>query len=140
MVSSVVPCAGELPWQLTRAAVLGVVGLGGVGLPLVMELVHAGFCVIGEDVSERVLELLRSGESHSQDVPNRQVHAAVASGEGWSTLPIATGSVARSRDDSAHPLRLLPQEVHQHELPQAHRIGKVRLAAADLAHPLHELD
>lgn len=40
---------------------------------------------------------------------------------------------------SRHGLGLPAQEVHQHELAERHRTGEVRLAARDLAHPLHEL-
>src|SRR5512143_4195568 len=32
-----------------------------------------------------------------------------------------------------------PHEVHENELSQRHRVGEVRLAAADRAHRLHEL-
>ncbi len=39
---------------------------------------------------------------------------------------------------SAHPLCLLAKEIHQHELPQAHRVGEVRLAARDGRHALYE--
>ena len=67
-----------------RSAVVGVVGLGYVGLPLVMEFVHAGFRVIGYDVSQRVIDLLMSGQSHIQDVPSADVMAAVTSGRGGS--------------------------------------------------------
>jgi UDP-N-acetyl-D-glucosamine dehydrogenase len=63
-----------------RSAVIGVIGLGYVGLPLAMEFVHAGFRVIGYDVSERVVDVLMAGQSHIQDVPAAQVQAAVASG------------------------------------------------------------
>ena len=63
-----------------RRAVIGVVGLGYVGLPLAMEFVHAGFSVVGYDVSQRVVDLLMGGESHIQDVPSAVVQTAVASG------------------------------------------------------------
>jgi len=64
-----------------RTAVIGVIGLGYVGLPLAIEFVHAGFRVIGYDVSTRVVDLLMAGESHIQDVPAEAVKAAVASGK-----------------------------------------------------------
>mgnify|MGYP001101882215 CR=1 FL=1 len=41
-----------------RSAVIGVIGLGYVGLPLAIEFIHAGFRVIGYDVSQRVVDLL----------------------------------------------------------------------------------
>jgi UDP-N-acetyl-D-glucosamine dehydrogenase len=64
-----------------RSAVIGVIGLGYVGLPLAMEFVHAGFRVIGYDVSQRVVDLLMAGASHIQDIPSATVQAAVTSGQ-----------------------------------------------------------
>ena len=63
-----------------RKAVVGVVGLGYVGLPLAMEFAKAGFKVIGYDVSERTVNLLRGGQSHIQDVPAGEVAEQVAAG------------------------------------------------------------
>lgn len=63
-----------------RSAVIGVIGLGYVGLPLAIEFIHAGFRVIGYDVSQRVVDLLMDGQSHIQDIPSDAVRAAVTSG------------------------------------------------------------
>ena len=60
-----------------RTAVFGVVGLGYVGLPLAMELVRAGYRVLGVDVNSRVVESLNAGRSHIQDVPAATVMDAV---------------------------------------------------------------
>ncbi|MBW8838239.1 MAG: UDP-N-acetyl-D-glucosamine dehydrogenase, partial [Gemmatimonadetes bacterium] len=60
-----------------RTAVFGVVGLGYVGLPLAMEIVRAGYRVIGFDVNSRVVDLLNGGRSHIQDVPATTVGDAV---------------------------------------------------------------
>src|SRR6266498_2673618 len=60
-----------------RTAIFGVVGLGYVGLPLGMELVRAGYRVLGVDVNPRVVDLLNGGRSHIQDVPAATVAAAV---------------------------------------------------------------
>jgi len=64
-----------------RTSVIGVIGLGYVGLPLAMEFVHAGFRVVGYDVSARVVDLLMAGQSHIRDVPADAVQAAVGSGQ-----------------------------------------------------------
>jgi len=64
-----------------RTAVIGVIGLGYVGLPLAMEFVHAGFRVIGYDVSQRVIDLLMAGQSHIQDIPSQVVQEAVTAGQ-----------------------------------------------------------
>ncbi|MES2177453.1 MAG: nucleotide sugar dehydrogenase [Gemmatimonadota bacterium] len=63
-----------------RSATIGVVGLGYVGLPLAVEFARVGFKVIGFDVSQRVCDLLNSGESHIQDVPSDVVAQLVNSG------------------------------------------------------------
>ena len=63
-----------------RSAVCGVIGLGYVGLPLVMELVRAGFKVIGYDVSESKVAQLREGVSYVGDVPSSEVAKAISEG------------------------------------------------------------
>jgi len=60
-----------------RTALFGVVGLGYVGLPLAMELVRAGYRVLGFDVNPRVVDCLNAGRSHIQDVPAATVADAV---------------------------------------------------------------
>jgi UDP-N-acetyl-D-glucosamine dehydrogenase len=60
-----------------RSALFGIVGLGYVGLPLVAELVRAGYRVLGFDVSQRVVDGLNAGRSHVQDVPSEVIAAAV---------------------------------------------------------------
>jgi UDP-N-acetyl-D-glucosamine dehydrogenase len=50
--------------------ILGVIGLGYVGLPLVVEMAHAGFKVIGFDVDSRKTEGINAGRSHIEDVPS----------------------------------------------------------------------
>ncbi|MDX1419737.1 MAG: nucleotide sugar dehydrogenase [Rubricoccaceae bacterium] len=76
------------PTPLTRfldavdagTARVGVMGLGYVGLPLAIEVAEAGFPVLGLDVSDGVVERLRRGESHVQDVPAARVAPLVAGG------------------------------------------------------------
>src|SRR5712664_2111629 len=60
-----------------RTAVFGVVGLGYVGLPLAMELVRAGYRVLGVDINPRVVDSLNAGRSHIQDVSAATVSDAV---------------------------------------------------------------
>jgi UDP-N-acetyl-D-glucosamine dehydrogenase len=64
-----------------RSAVFGIVGLGYVGLPLAMELIRAGFRVLGFDISTRVVEGLNAGRSHVQDIPSDAVAQAVKAGK-----------------------------------------------------------
>ena len=64
-----------------RTACVGIVGLGYVGLPLAIEFAKAGFKVIGYDVSERVVDSLRRGRSHIQDVSDAELSQVVKSGK-----------------------------------------------------------
>ena len=61
-----------------REITFGIVGLGYVGLPLVVELARAGFKVLGYDISKRVVDGLNSGRSHIKDITDREVAELVA--------------------------------------------------------------
>lgn len=63
-----------------REITFGIVGLGYVGLPLAVELGHAGFTVLGYDISQRVVDSLNDGHSHIKDVTSAQVAELRASG------------------------------------------------------------
>lgn len=56
-----------------KTVTVGVVGLGYVGLPLAVELAHAGFRVLGFDVSERVVTGVNRGESHIKDIATERL-------------------------------------------------------------------
>jgi UDP-N-acetyl-D-glucosamine dehydrogenase len=73
----------------SREALIGVVGLGYVGLPLVVGLVEAGFKVIGVDVDREKVALLNKGESYIEDVPSTVVKQMVASGQFHATTSYA---------------------------------------------------
>jgi UDP-N-acetyl-D-glucosamine dehydrogenase len=63
-----------------RQITFGIVGLGYVGLPLVVELVRAGFKVLGYDISQRVVDGLNGGRSHIKDITDREVADLCGSG------------------------------------------------------------
>jgi len=90
------PAAALLAKTKDRSALCGVVGLGYVGLPLVMEFVRAGYSVIGFDVSQKVVDLLNGGRSHIKDVPASAVAEAVRSGKF-----VATTDLTRLREPDA---------------------------------------
>ena len=69
-----------------REALFGIIGLGYVGLPLAVELAHAGYRVLGYDVSKRVVEGLNAGRSHIKDVPDAALQEAIAAGRFEATL------------------------------------------------------
>jgi UDP-N-acetyl-D-glucosamine dehydrogenase len=65
----------------TRNATAAVIGLGYVGLPLAMEMVEAGFRVIGIDLDSGKIASLKQGQSYILDVPEKTVADAVRSGK-----------------------------------------------------------
>lgn len=63
-----------------RSAVFGVIGLGYVGLPLVIEIAEAGYHVLGFDLNESVVEGVNNGVSHIQDASSETLKKLVAKG------------------------------------------------------------
>lgn len=59
---------------------LAVVGLGYVGLPLAIEATNAGLRVCGIDSHQAVVDGLRSGRSHIDDVSNEDLGKAIDAG------------------------------------------------------------
>ncbi|MEJ2546018.1 MAG: nucleotide sugar dehydrogenase [Calditrichaceae bacterium] len=54
-------------------AIIGVVGLGYVGLPLLMEFVDEGFKTIGFDVDDRKVDQLNAGKSYIKHIDEARV-------------------------------------------------------------------
>jgi UDP-N-acetyl-D-glucosamine dehydrogenase len=65
----------------SRQAVAGVVGLGYVGLPLAVELAHAGYDVVGIDLMTEKVDAINRGESYIQDVPTSVLQPLVKAGK-----------------------------------------------------------
>jgi UDP-N-acetyl-D-glucosamine dehydrogenase len=63
-----------------RSAVIGIVGLGYVGLPLMRRFVEEGFRVIGFDVDIDRVAMLNRGESPIRHIPASSISAAVKRG------------------------------------------------------------
>ena len=63
-----------------REALFGIVGLGYVGLPLAVELAHAGYRVLGFDIQQKVVDGLNAGRSHVKDVSDAQLQSVVSTG------------------------------------------------------------
>jgi UDP-N-acetyl-D-glucosamine dehydrogenase len=64
----------------SKQAVIGVVGLGYVGLPLLLCFVEKGFHVIGLDIDTRKTESLTKGKSYIKHISEERVSKAAASG------------------------------------------------------------
>lgn len=56
-----------------KEAIIGIVGLGYVGLPLMLRFAEVGYRVIGIDVDEQKNELLNQGKSYIKHIPSEQV-------------------------------------------------------------------
>jgi UDP-N-acetyl-D-glucosamine dehydrogenase len=77
-----------------RTAVFGVIGLGYVGLPLVVELARAGYRVLGFDINQRVVDRIQCGESHILDVSSAALAPLVKAGRVSATSDLSRLSEA----------------------------------------------
>ncbi len=64
----------------SKSAVVGVVGLGYVGLPLIRAFVRAGFRTMGFDVDQAKVQRLSAGESYIGHVPSEWIGECVRTG------------------------------------------------------------
>ncbi len=62
----------------SRKAVVGVIGLGYVGLPLVREFTRAGVKVLGFDVDDRKVKSLMAGRSYIEHIPSKSIKEMLA--------------------------------------------------------------
>ncbi len=76
----------------SRDARVGVIGLGYVGLPLVVEFAKMGFTVVGIDVQQSKVDAVNRGESYIQDIPTETLAALVKSGKISATTDFAVVS------------------------------------------------
>ena len=76
-----------------KQAVIGVVGLGYVGLPLLLCFVEKGFHVIGLDIDAKKTDALAKGQSYIKHIPVARVAKAASSG-----LLKTTTDFARSKE------------------------------------------
>jgi UDP-N-acetyl-D-glucosamine dehydrogenase len=63
-----------------REAVIGIVGLGYVGLPLMLRFSEVGYKVIGFDIDRGKVERLTAGQSYIEHIPAAAVARALAQG------------------------------------------------------------
>ncbi len=93
-----------------HSAKAGVVGLGYVGLPLAMEMAHAGFQVTGIDLVKEKVDAVNSGVSYVPDIGSEVLRSvvsanrlratqALAAVEGLDTLNICVPTPLRKNKD-----------------------------------------
>jgi UDP-N-acetyl-D-glucosamine dehydrogenase len=63
----------------SKNAIIGIVGLGYVGLPLLMEFVEQEFSTIGFDVDDKKVDLLNKGKSYIKHIADERIAAVVDS-------------------------------------------------------------
>jgi UDP-N-acetyl-D-glucosamine dehydrogenase len=64
-----------------KNAQIGVIGLGYVGLPLIIEFALKGYPTVGFEVDAKKVESLNEGDSHIVDVPSENVQKALEAGK-----------------------------------------------------------
>src|ERR687896_895614 len=72
-----------------RSAKLGVVGLGYVGLPLALEMAHAGFQVTGIDLVKDKVDSINAGVSYIPDVASETLRRALSANKIKATRSLA---------------------------------------------------
>jgi len=63
-----------------RTAMIGIIGLGYVGIPLVLAAQRSGFCVLGFDIDKGRVAQINRGESFIKHIPAASIADAVGSG------------------------------------------------------------
>ncbi len=76
----------------SKTARVGVVGLGYVGLPLVVEFAEAGFDVTGIDIDQSKVDAINRGESYIQDIPTDVLAPLVRAGKVTATADFAAAA------------------------------------------------
>jgi UDP-N-acetyl-D-glucosamine dehydrogenase len=64
----------------TKQAKIGVIGLGYVGLPLLMEFVEEGFYSIGFDIDDKKVSLLKGKGTYIKHIPRERIERIAESG------------------------------------------------------------
>ncbi len=64
-----------------KSAVVGIIGLGYVGLPLMTAFVRAGFRTMGFDVDQKKVDMLRAGESYIKHIDAEAVAKLISEGQ-----------------------------------------------------------
>jgi UDP-N-acetyl-D-glucosamine dehydrogenase len=78
-VDTMAPALVELRRRIReRQATTGVIGLGYVGLPLLVELAKTGYRAVGFDIDAGKVQRIGAGDSYIQDVPSSELRHEVA--------------------------------------------------------------
>lgn len=64
----------------TREAIIGIVGVGYVGLPLILRYTQLGYSVLGIDIDQRKVDKLNRGETYIEHISAASIQAARETG------------------------------------------------------------
>lgn len=77
-----------------QSAVIGIIGLGYVGLPLMSAFVKAGFRTIGFDVDQKKVDMLKAGQSYIKHIDAAKVSTLIREGQFDPTADVSRMSEA----------------------------------------------
>ena len=81
-----------------KEALIGVVGLGYVGLPLMLRYNAVGFRVLGIDIDETKVSKLNAGESYIEHIASEKIAAAGKSGfQAMMPSPVSTSALSQAK-------------------------------------------
>ncbi len=109
----------------SKSAVIGVIGLGYVGLPLLLEFGKSGYTILGFDTDHAKVETLKKGESYIREIDHTNV-ASVFSEKGHAD---ATSNFSRISECSAL-LICVPTPLDEHREPDLTFVRKTARAMA----------
>ncbi len=116
-----------------RSAVVGIVGLGYVGLPLLIEFAKAGMPTIGFDIDEKKTAALDAGESYIRHIGADRI-AAVFGPDAPSPRAEATTDFCRIKECDAI-LICVPTPLTQHRDPDLSYVERTAEAIAPYLRP-----
>lgn len=64
---------------LQKEAIVGIIGMGYVGLPLVLRFCEEGFRILGFDVDSKKVEKLKKGKSYLKSIPSSRIMQLIRS-------------------------------------------------------------
>lgn len=102
---------------VNKTAVVGILGLGYVGLPLMLRFVEMSYQVIGFDVDDSKVTALNGGQSYIENIPHSKIKNALELGF------IATSDFSRASECDALII-CVPTPLNQHREPDLSYVRK----------------
>lgn len=100
-----------------KRAVIGIVGLGYVGLPLVLSYCKAGYQVVGFDVDVKKVRALQAGESYIKHISDSDIQWSISNG-----LEITNDLSDATKTDAL--ILCVPTPLNQHREPDLTYVTK----------------